>query len=145
MCFSAGAANASVAPEETARNDRRVSTLRNVSRPASRWKRLTLLGVSIDNTHSEWRLGFFRLFHVVGLLGLGRVVVAPEPHHLGGKFGGAVAAVVGALAEAEVKIVSLELQRIGHTNVGERPAPVSIIFLVLRSVLHPDANVAFRL
>src|SRR5688572_1863910 len=45
-----------------------------------------------------------------------------------------------AASETEMKIVALQLQRIGELNVLQRPAS-RVGFLILRTVVHPDAQV----
>ena len=68
-----------------------------------------LFGITTCDRDSEKWLGFLGRLDFEGLCGLGRVVIAPEPDHFGGKFGGALAAVVGAFAETEMEVVLLEL------------------------------------
>ena len=87
-------------------------------------------------------LALLRRFHLVGLCGLGRIVISPEPDHLFGKFGRALAGVVRAFAETEMKVVVLQLQRVGQANIGQRPASVAVILLVLGAVLQPYAKIA---
>jgi hypothetical protein len=64
-----------------------------------------LLGVAVGDGDAEERLGFFGGIDFVSLRGFGRIIIAPEPDHLFGEFGGAVGGVVGAFAEAEMEVV----------------------------------------
>ncbi len=47
------------------------------------------------------------------------IVVSPEPDHLFRKLSRTLARAMGSDAEAEVRVVRLELERIGHSDVGE--------------------------
>src|ERR1700683_2675737 len=69
----------------------------------------------------------------------------PQPRQLLRQCHRALRPVVCALAKAEMKIVSRDLERIGHAQIGGRPA--SIIALraaelhVPASILQPHANI----
>ena len=119
-------------PAQAAAEKQKAERLARPGRAARKSRQsLPLLRIAICNRHSEQRLALLRRFHLVCLLGLGRVVIAPQPDHLFRKFRRALAGVVRALAEAEVEIVALQLQRIGHANIGQRPASVAVILLIL--------------
>ena len=87
-------------------------------KPAEGHASIALLHVTTGDVYAEERPGFFCRVHFVGLAGLCRVVIAPEPSHLRGEFCRAVACIVGTLAKAEMKIVVLQLEGVGHTDIG---------------------------
>jgi len=64
-----------------------------------------LLGVAVGDGDAEEGLGFFGGIDFIGLGSFGGVVIAPEPDHLFGEFGGAVGGIVGAFGEAEMEVV----------------------------------------
>ena len=74
---------------------------------------------------SEDGFGFFGWVDFEDLGGSGRIVIAPEPNHFGGKFGGAVGRIVSSLPEAEMKIVILGVECVGHAEIVERPIAVT--------------------
>src|SRR5579859_6464379 len=79
---------------------------------------LTLLGFAVRDGDAEDGLGFFGWLCYEGFFGFGGVVVAPQPDHFGGKFGGAVGGIVSSLPEAEMEIVFLGLEGVGHAEIG---------------------------
>src|SRR5580700_2051304 len=103
-----------------------------------------LLGVAICDRYSKRWLRSLRRLHFISLRHFAGVIISPEPDHLLRELGRALARIVCALAEAEMKIVALQLQRIGETNVRERPASVTFQLQVLATVLQPHAQIAVR-
>lgn len=94
-----------------------------------------LLGFTTSDRHSKQRLGFFGKFHLVGLRGFGGIVISPEPDHFFGEFCGAVAGIVRAFAETEMKVVVLQLQGVRQANVGQRPTAVAFELQIFGAVL----------
>src|SRR6266436_5227814 len=102
-----------------------------------------LLRIAVGYGDSEDGLGFFGGIDFEGLGNSSGVVIAPEPDHFGGKFGGAVGGVVRAFSKAEMKIVILGVEGVGHAEIIERPIAVAKVEIV-GTVLEPYANVAMR-
>ncbi len=75
-----------------------------------------LLGVAVGDADAEDWFGFFGGLGFKSLLGFGGIVVAPEPDHFCGKFSGAVGGVVSSLPIAEMEIVFLGFQCVGHAQ-----------------------------
>src|SRR5882757_5112477 len=101
------------------------------------------LGVAVGDGYAEDGFGFFGRLDFKSLLDFGGVVVAPEPGHFGGKFGGAVGGVVSSLPIAEMEIVLLGFQCVGHAEIRQRPISVAQVE-IFGAVLQPDTEVAFR-
>src|SRR5271156_5370756 len=53
-----------------------------------------------------------------------------------------MAGVVRSLAKAEMEIVILQLQCVGHADVGQGPASVTIVLMIVGAVLQPYAKIA---
>src|SRR5689334_7244660 len=83
-----------------------------------------LLGVTSQRIYAEERPRLLGVFEHKSLLGLGRVVVAPQPDHLFGKFGRAVTRIVRTFSKAEMKIVIFQFEGVGEANISCGPAPV---------------------
>src|SRR2546422_851991 len=79
---------------------------------------------------SEDGFGFFGWVDFERLRGFGGVVIAPEPDHFGGKFGRAVGGVVRAFSKAEMKIVFIGVECVGHAEIVERPIAVAKVEIV---------------
>src|SRR5205085_1351188 len=99
--------------------------------------------IPVVNVHPEVRLLPLRRLLFVGLLGLRRIIIAPEPGERLGRFGVALRAVVAAGAEAEVEVVALHLQRVRHLDVLEWPASENVL-QVLAAIAQPDTDVLAR-
>lgn len=103
-----------------------------------------LLRLTIGYGHPKQRLGFLRRLHLVGIRRFAGVIVSPEPDHFLWELRRPLARIVRALAETEVKVIALHFQRIGETDVGQRPAAVLFQLQVLGTILKPNAQITVR-
>src|SRR5882762_9276777 len=71
----------------------------------------------VVNTYPEHGLRLLLRALLVLLFGLRRIVVAPQPSEYFGQLGHGQRRVMGVVAEAEMKIVALQLQRIRQLDV----------------------------
>src|SRR5215472_2755126 len=99
----------------------------------------SLSRVAVGDCDTKNRLGPFRGVDFECLLSLCSDVVSPQPDHFLGEFRCSFARVVRAVSKREMEVVFLQLQSIGHADIGQRPTAVARILLILGPVLQPDA------
>src|SRR5215510_123429 len=78
--------------------------------------------VAVADPHPERRLRALGFIHLVSLLGLGGIVIPPQPGQRFRQIQRALRNRVHPFAEAKMEIVSFQLQRIRQQNIVERPA-----------------------
>lgn len=72
---------------------------------------------AVVNFDTIERFGSLRRLHLVDLLGLGRIIIPPQPSECFGKLGTAMGSVMRSVPEAEMNIVIPIFERIGQLDV----------------------------
>src|SRR5215472_13446131 len=113
-------------------------------RPPSTVKRgsnvLPSIVLTISNGDPKSWVGLLCRVHFVPLLGLFRIVVAPQPNHRLGEFGRALRAAVRAAAETEMEIIVPKFQGVGQTQIRQRPVAVAGL-QIFGAILQPNPQV----
>jgi hypothetical protein len=96
--------------------------------------------LAVDDAHTKDRLRLFRGILFVVLRGLRRVAVAAQPGERLGHFRLVLRGIVGAFADAELKVVAAQLQGIVQPRIRVAGRFVGVVLALLAVEVRPSSS-----
>jgi hypothetical protein len=99
--------------------------------------------VAIRNAHAEHGSGTLKFLHLIVLLRLGGIIIAPQPSERFWQVHRSLRDGVQADAKTEVEIIVFQLEAVGELNVIQGPAS-GVSLPIVGAVGHPHTQILFR-